>query len=364
MNQENEDFLGKAKMSLSDKVIDVFARAGETRDYSPTFQGTLGQKLAGWGLYLSLISGLFYGAHALGKTETKDVQEETFAKSPDLKPIDLQKLVENFYVPETAPKPASKKIQSYATLVKDQKLNFAALKSQEPKPVSESYESKCADPNQSDLFDRKLNQYFLSLGTTPNLSGLFPKSEEYYQMYTDPKTNSFADMEQRLKNTKQYDRIIRKAANESGVPANLLYGLIMIESAGSNDAGSSAGAKGLMQLMPGTAKDLKCPHRKSPEESIPCGAKYLASIVRHFKKKLPDWSEQDIWALSLRGYNQGENGAWKYLKAVMPIKSFDEFVAKRHGEDGSYDYAYQIMAIQRMLDEKDGFKDQIMMSRN
>lgn len=90
--------------------------------------------------------------------------------------------------------------------------------------------------------------------------------------------------------------ILRETVGTDVSPA-LVLALISVESAGKSDATSSAGAHGLMQLMPATAERFGVTDRSIPEENIKGGVAYLAWLMKHF--------DNDP-ILVLAGYNAGE----------------------------------------------------------
>jgi soluble lytic murein transglycosylase-like protein len=84
----------------------------------------------------------------------------------------------------------------------------------------------------------------------------------------------------------QFQGIISTAANQFGVPEQLIKSVITAESAGKADARSSAGAKGLMQLMDGTAKDLGVSNSYDPYQNIMGGTKYLSMMLERYNGDL------------------------------------------------------------------------------
>ena len=66
---------------------------------------------------------------------------------------------------------------------------------------------------------------------------------------------------------------------ESGLPEALVHSVIAAESAYDADAVSSKGAVGLMQLMPGTARDLQVSDRRNPGENVRGGTMYLRQLL-------------------------------------------------------------------------------------
>lgn len=79
----------------------------------------------------------------------------------------------------------------------------------------------------------------------------------------------------------QWRPAVREAAARHGVSEDLVMRIMQQESGGNPNAHSPAGAHGLMQLMPGTAKYLKV-NPNDPRQNIEGGAKYLAELLRQF----------------------------------------------------------------------------------
>lgn len=92
-----------------------------------------------------------------------------------------------------------------------------------------------------------------------------------------------------------YQEIIDRAAAEHGLDPKLLHALVATESAYRPQAVSPAGAGGLTQLMPDTARELGVRDRWDPEENVRGGARYLAQQIVRF---------QDL-RLALAAFNAG-----------------------------------------------------------
>lgn len=94
------------------------------------------------------------------------------------------------------------------------------------------------------------------------------------------------------------DHLVDRVSSETSVPSRLLHAVIAVESRYDSRAVSSKGAKGLMQLMPGTAKRFGVNDPFDPEQNVRGGATYLRWLLDVF-----DGDAQ----LALAAYNAGEN---------------------------------------------------------
>lgn len=104
--------------------------------------------------------------------------------------------------------------------------------------------------------------------------------------------------------------IVWSAAKESGVPAELIAAVVHVESRWRAGAVSTAGAIGLMQLMPATAASLSV-NPWEPGQNVEGGARYLRAMLDHFGST----------AVALAAYNAGP-ATWPpetmaYVQAVM-----------------------------------------------
>ena len=121
------------------------------------------------------------------------------------------------------------------------------------------------------------------------------------------------------KNKEIYTPIIKAAAVKHELDPNLLHAVIQAESAYDAKAISSAGAVGLMQLMPGTAKQYGVTNRNDPEQNINGGAKYLKFLLNLFDSNLK---------LAIAAYNAGENAVKKYKNSIPPYPETQHYVKK------------------------------------
>lgn len=110
---------------------------------------------------------------------------------------------------------------------------------------------------------------------------------------------------------------IASAAEKYGIPPSFLRSVVKAESNFDPHAVSRAGAKGLMQLMPETARELGVEDPFDIEQNIDGGARYLKSMLDRFKS-MP---------LALAAYNAGPGNVEKYGQ-IPPFKETKSYVHK------------------------------------
>jgi hypothetical protein len=99
-------------------------------------------------------------------------------------------------------------------------------------------------------------------------------------------------------------------AQKFGVPLSLIHAMASQESGGDQSAVSPKDARGVMQLMEGTAKDLGV-DRSILEENILGGAKYMGQQLRTFNGNIPD---------ALMAYNAGPTRVMNWIDAGRPLE--------------------------------------------
>ena len=112
------------------------------------------------------------------------------------------------------------------------------------------------------------------------------------------------------------DWIIFRAGEREGVDPRFIHAVIQQESKYKSDATSSAGARGVMQLMPATAKRFDCADLKDEACNVEAGTRYLAWLLKRFNGDVK---------LALAGYNAGEGSVDKY-QGVPPFPETQNYV--------------------------------------
>lgn len=114
------------------------------------------------------------------------------------------------------------------------------------------------------------------------------------------------------------ETLISEVAARHGLPASLLKGVVAAESGFNPRAVSPAGAIGLMQLMPATARALGVNDPFDPAANLDGGARYLKQMLDRF--------QGDI-RLALAAYNAGP-GAVEHYRGVPPYRETRAYIDK------------------------------------
>lgn len=133
-----------------------------------------------------------------------------------------------------------------------------------------------------------------------------------------------------LKRLHRFDPIINDAARRHGVSPNLVRSIILAESAAKERAVSKANAKGLMQLMDATAKDMGVNNSFDPKQNIEGGTKYISKMLQKYGGNVKH---------ALAAYNAGPANVDKY-NGIPPFQETQNYVPRvlgylKHLEDGS-----------------------------
>lgn len=120
-------------------------------------------------------------------------------------------------------------------------------------------------------------------------------------------------------NRKKWEPTIALAAKTHQLPPALLHAVITAESAYDSEAVSTAGAVGLMQLMPGTAQRYGVRNRRDPVANIAGGTRYLRDLLLMFDDNL---------VLAIAAYNAGENAVIDHGHRIPPYRETEVFVKR------------------------------------
>ena len=134
--------------------------------------------------------------------------------------------------------------------------------------------------------------------------GVFPKRSWRYSEQSGPLWQS------------KFNDIIVAAAKKHDVDAALVSAVIKAESDYNPRIVSHKGARGLMQLMPATAKRFGVTNSFDPEENIHAGTRYLRWLLKTFDGNAD---------LAVAAYNAGEGNVWKY-DGVPPFRETVNYI--------------------------------------
>jgi soluble lytic murein transglycosylase len=141
--------------------------------------------------------------------------------------------------------------------------------------------------------------------------------------YAPSRRTSFA------RGQRSWDDAIIKVALRHGVPAALVKAVVAAESAFDPRAVSSKGAQGLMQIMPGTARELGLERPFLAEENLDAGARYLRELHDRY---------EGSWLHALAAYNAGptavdrHGGVPPYAETRQYVKRVLSYYRRFHGD--------------------------------
>lgn len=141
-----------------------------------------------------------------------------------------------------------------------------------------------------------------------------PTDPRYRRLQGDQKKTRYVGRDHRQK----LYRFIEKEATGQGMEPALIKAVIRAESDFNASAVSSAGALGLMQLMPSTAADLRLADPFDPEENVRGGVRYLRYLLDIFNNDL---------VLAVAAYHAGAGNVLKYGR-IPPIEETQTYVER------------------------------------
>ena len=157
------------------------------------------------------------------------------------------------------------------------------------------------------------------IATVENVRDLPPAPEDTFAapLATGSKADPSPNQDARL-SAADLGEMLAKAGHEHNLDVDLLASLVKAESGGNTHAISRAGARGLMQLMPATAKNLGVENSFKPDENVRGGSTYLDALLIRYHDNL---------SLALAAYNAGPEAVDRY-HGIPPYRETQAYVAR------------------------------------
>lgn len=152
------------------------------------------------------------------------------------------------------------------------------------------------------------NESFISQGNSSQIKNMYSSegssilSKDMQNTVSQIRNEISSEMRNEIKGGNSSDKInkaIKNAAAKYGVEESFIRAVIMQESSFDPLSKSSAGAMGLMQLMPGTAASLGVTNAYDIDQNVDGGTKYLKGLLESFG---------NCKEMALAAYNAGPNG--------------------------------------------------------
>jgi soluble lytic murein transglycosylase-like protein len=174
----------------------------------------------------------------------------------------------------------------------------------------------------ADVLFKKLTGEVMTPDLKLNLKSINPLREKPKISLNNLERSSVINpSNQSLNRLSRFENIITEASDKFGIDKNLIRSVILAESAANDKAISTAKAKGLMQLIDSTAKDMGVRNVWDPRENIMGGTKYLAGLLRQYNGDVK---------LALAGYNAGPGNVQKY-EGIPPFEETKNYITRVMG---------------------------------
>ncbi len=168
------------------------------------------------------------------------------------------------------------------------------------------------------FFSESLRDRYLALQTMNGLPQQVPGTSIHQAASGTPPITSQSNASARLGQDVPFASQIETAASKFNLDPKLIYSVMKHESNFNPNARSHAGATGLMQLMPATARMLKVDNMLDPQQNIEGGAKYLRQMLDKYNGDIK---------LALAAYNAGPGNVDRY-NGIPPFKETQAYVPK------------------------------------